>query len=442
MFESDSMIIPGSGPTGNPYMISDEDRMASALETALRRFYAQPLGGINLPDFDSHMPDYGESMRVLSQKGEGTDMAKQRARVCVGYNDDGSPVIQQIRGENELELSDNIVRAIMNSARRAEFIDVMVTSGSTVEFLAQKAPTLRDYTEEWQHTYKDRKQRENTKDGYASYLRHHIYPTWGDTPIDQISTRDIQEFLNKRSHLAAKTLREMLNLLKQIFDSAIEDKLITSNPARSSRLSNPGKASVSRKALDQETLAEIAGKLHLLNENDRRFLALALYTGMRKGEIIGLKWEDVDVAENLIYVRRSANVNKGKAIVGEPKTASGKRDIPIAPDLLHNLMPLKANGYIIVGQRNRSGQTPISGTTYNLMIDRIEKTIDMHGATAHVFCHSLGTLLYDASQNVKTVQDIMGHSDFKTTTDRYVHPVEARKQSAMQKVNSLIAPLE
>ena len=146
----------------------------------------------------------------------------------------------------------------------------------------------------------------------------------------------------------------------------MEDGLIPNNPAKSSRLSNPGKASKARQALDRETLAEIVSKLHLLEENDRRFLALAIFTGMRRGEIIGHRWEDIDLVNNVIHVLRSANINKGKAIIGETKTASGKRDIPIAPDLLRYLKPLKAAGYVIVGTRDKSGEEPISCTIYTL----------------------------------------------------------------------------
>ena len=375
-----------------------------------------------------------EASREPFPKGGETDMAVHRSRVCVGYNDDGSPVIQHIRGSSELDLADKIVQTILQSPRKNEFVDTPTSDTGKTPIV--EAPTLRVYTEEWRR-YKDGKQRQNTKDGYTSYLKCHIYPTWGDTPIDQIGTKDIQVFLNERSHLAAKTLREILNLLKQVLDSAVEDGFIPSNPAKSSRLSNPGKASKNREALDRDTLAEIASKLHLLEENDRRFLALALYTGMRRGEIVGLRWEDIDLENNVIHVQRSANINRGKGAIGETKTASSKRDIPIAPDLLNNLKPLKATGYVIVGKRDKSGAEPISCTIYSLMLKRIEKTIDMHGATAHVFRHSLGTLLY--SQNVKTVQSIMGHSDFKTTTDRYVHAIDERKQTAIQQVDSLIS---
>lgn len=376
-----------------------------------------------------------DALEALSEEGDQT-MAKHRIRVCVGYNDDGSLVTMQVSGNTQFELADNVVRALLNSNRRSEFV---TEERDTPKARTKNVPSFRVYTEEWQKTYKDDKQRDNTKAGYRSYLHKHIYPTWGTTPINQIETKDIQSFLNDRKELSAKTLREMLGLLKQIFDSAVEDKLLSENPAKSSRITNPGKPSRKREALSKSDVQEVLSKLDILQESDRRFMALLIYTGMRKGELIGLRWQDIDLANNVIHVTQSANVNKGKAVLGATKSKSGTRDIPIAPDLRKYLVPVKSTGYVVVGVRDSSGSAPISGTTYNQMVARIEKTIDLRGATAHTFRHTMGTMLYDAGQNVKTVQAIMGHSDFKTTADRYVHPVEERKQEAMIKVSQILA---
>ncbi len=72
------------------------------------------------------------------------------------------------------------------------------------------------------------------------------------------------------------------------------------------------------------------------------------------------------------------------------------------------------------------------------MMVRIHKSVNLHGATAHVFRHSPGTMLDDTGADVKTIQSILGQSDFKTTMDRYVHPRDARKQAAIQNVSSLL----
>ena len=72
------------------------------------------------------------------------------------------------------------------------------------------------------------------------------------------------------------------------------------------------------------------------------------------------------------------------------------------------------------------------------MWERIEKTINLHGATPHVFRHTMGTMLNDVGADVKTIQGVLGQRDFKTTADRYVHSRNERKQEAALKVSNLL----
>ena len=80
----------------------------------------------------------------------------------------------------------------------------------------------------------------------------------------------------------------------------------------------------------------------------------------------------------------------------------------------------------------------MSLTSFRWMTKRIRETIDLHGATAHVFRHTMGTMLNDAAADVKTIQSILGQSDYKTTMDRYVHPREDKKQEAIKKVGLML----
>lgn len=163
-------------------------------------------------------------------------MAKRRMRVCIGYKDDGSPVVTQVSADTELELSDKIVQTILKSARRSEF--VQIAEQAAAEELPI-IPTFKDYTEEWFQVYKAERIKRTTAGGYRSVIEGHFYPVWKDTLVDQISTKDIQVFLNKRKHLAEKSLKEMLTLLNSILESAKIDGHIEKNPASDKRLVIP-----------------------------------------------------------------------------------------------------------------------------------------------------------------------------------------------------------
>ncbi len=145
-------------------------------------------------------------------------------------------------------------------------------------------------------------------------------------------------------------------------------------------------------------------------------VALLTYTGMRRSEVLGLRWEDIDIDGRLLHVQRAATFTSNRPIVGTTKTRAGCRAIPITDHLLPYLQPARENGYVIGG-----GDTPITQSTYDRAMERISKTINLYGATAHVFRHSYLTFLGTLNTNIKTIQAIAGHSDIQTTMNRYVH---------------------
>lgn len=232
-------------------------------------------------------------------------MASHRMRICVGYDDEGNPITAQIRGVSELELADKVVRAILRSERREEFLRGMVLATEP------EAPPFKPYAEEWYATYKAHRIKATTAYAYQLILRR-LYAQWEDTPINQIETKDIQEFLNERKHLAEKYLQEMLIVMKSIFESARRDGHIKENPATDKRIVIPSKKKTVRKALELDEMREILLSLSKLEEMDKRYMMLLLFTGMRRGEVLGLKWEDVDLKKNVFHIERSITYPKGK----------------------------------------------------------------------------------------------------------------------------------
>lgn len=144
-------------------------------------------------------------------------------------------------------------------------------------------------------------------------------------------------------------------------------------------------------------------------------MALMMLTGTRRGEALGLRWEDIDLSAGLIHIQRNITYAQNQPFIGTPKTAKGERDVPINSMLLTHLEPIQKEGFII-------GDTePISRMLYRRRMERIEATIDLHGATAHIFRHSYLTYAASLGTGLKTLQSIAGHADIHTTMNRYVH---------------------
>ena len=221
-----------------------------------------------------------------------------------------------------------------------------------------------------------------------------------------------------------------------IMDSALRDGWINKNPATDSRIYNPSqKQAVGREALSIETVKDIIPSLCQLERTDRLYLSIVIFTGMRKGEVLGLRWEDFDLMENVIHVQRNATYTNNQPFLGTPKTRSGYRDVPIIPDLFAHLLPMGEKGFVV---SQKDPEKPLTLTAFRCMMKRINASVDLHGATSHVFRHTIGTMLNDTGADVKTIQSILGQSDFKTTMDRYVHPRDNKKQEAIKNVSLLL----
>lgn len=122
----------------------------------------------------------------LPEKGEPT-MAKHRMRVCIGYNDDGSPVEKMVSGNTQRELADRIVWSILNSERRSEFLEKCGLT-SDITDPTRKAPTFAAYVDQWMNTYKVGKLRPKTLKGYNDKIKCHLLPAFGNMLLTDITT--------------------------------------------------------------------------------------------------------------------------------------------------------------------------------------------------------------------------------------------------------------
>ena len=337
-------------------------------------------------------------------------MAKYRQRVLISLKTQETPVYQWVQANTHNDLNDQIVRAYINSGRIWEFMD-----RPTGPEIAKDEPSFSEYVENWMTLYKVHTLKPTTLRGYRTMLTAHLLDTFGNMKLRDIKPADIQGFLNANKQLARSYLVAMLTFMSQIFKDAIEDELAVTDPTASRKIVVPSDKVIVRDALPLEDYKAILASLPLLCTDDRRMMALMMLTGMRRGEALGLRWEDIDLSAGLIHIQRNVTYAQNQPFIGTPKTAKGERDVPINNMLLTYLEPIQMEGFII-------GDTePISRMSYRRRMERIEATIDLHGATAHIFRHSYLTYVASLGTDLKTLQSIAGHADIQTTMNRYVH---------------------
>lgn len=341
---------------------------------------------------------------------EGDEM-KERRNVLIGRNEDGSPLYKMLNADSQDEMNLKIAQFMIETGR------VNVKS----------VPLLKDFAEEWMQ--RKRKLKPTTVVNYRKYLDEYIVPTLGNKRLDKITSLDVQKLLDKHKDLARSTLKNTKEILSQIMKYAINDELIVKNPCSDIDIEIPSDKKTVRQPLSISDYRDILNNLDKLCNTDKRFIGLCMYTAMRRGEVLGLKWDDI--YDGYIHVVRNVtHPQQNSPVISTPKTKAGIRTIPIVPQL-SLILSKKEEGFII------GGECPISLSSYRNMWERINKTIDMHGATPHILRHSYLTYAVGETTDFKTIQGISGHADLSTLLNTYAHPQEEKVRKLSQKMSDL-----
>lgn len=354
-------------------------------------------------------------------------MAKRiRERVQIGTDVNGKPIYEWATGYSRQEVFLNAAAILQKYGQ--------IEAGPQKE--PPKTPYFETYMEEWWKLYKLPKLRHTTRTTYRNLLDNHILPFFKGKRLEEITTSTIQEFYNANSGKSLASVRQMSVILHQIFDLAVEDKHMSANPTNSKRLYMSG-SKKKRNALGDEEIRSIMKDLALLEATDKVSLAILLYTGMRRGEVLALRWEKIDWKRRLIYVDQAVTFLNNQPVLGQTKSEAGNRCIPLDDRLAEVLRPFRQISGYIVGD----GEKPMTERTFTRMWQRIGRRINLYGATPHIFRHTYITLAASSGIDVKTLQGIAGHSDIKMTMDRYAHHREEKVIEAREKIGGVFSAL-
>ena len=221
-----------------------------------------------------------------------------------------------------------------------------------------------------------------------------------------------------------------------------ENDVILNNPCKKSVKSDMGKPSQKKEALtidiQKKFLEQATGQSY---ENQYRFI---LQTGLRTGELVGLKWKDVDFEKKIVKIQRSMEYRHSVGVwrVGEPKSDSGYRTIPLTDEAVRILMaqkeknkkikviPMEWSEYIFL---SRKGE-PVKNSTYDTALFKICEKAGINKFSMHVLRHTFATRCIEGGMMPKTLQKILGHSNIGITMNLYVHITEEEKQKEIDMV--------
>ncbi len=274
--------------------------------------------------------------------------------------------------------------------------------------------------------------KESSLDRMVSAYNRHIVPYFADTRMDEVKPSQISTWQNtllNKASLCPKSIKSVRTILNVIFEDAVNDGLITSNPVRkASRLPNQKPPTI--KPFSVEEIQKI---LNTCKSQFRNFFAIGFFTGMRTGEIIGLKWEDIDLKNRTINIKRSI----GKGMISTPKTQSSYREI----EILNPLLPYLENQFKVTGDKE-SFVFLTSGNQHYFDSNKIrdyswKKTLeeaDIPYRTIYHMRHSFASLMISNGEDILWVSHMLGHSTPDMTLKKYAKYI---KQDYKQRASFL-----
>lgn len=301
----------------------------------------------------------------------------------------------------------------------------------------------------WYENYAKVKVRPSSHQTYLGYIRNHIQPHIGNLPLKKLSSLELQKLytlLLKRGRidrveskqqpkgLSAKTVRNIHQMLSTALDQAVEQRLLSSNPAKGCAL--PRVERHEMKTLTQEQLVALLREAKNSGVYEMYYIELA--TGLRRGELLGLKWEDIDLENAVIRIRRQVSRINGEVVEAPLKTKNAYRSIAIGPDAVAVLeqQKRKVGGSEWVFPSPTGG--PISPDSVLNMLHRVLDRAGLPRIRFHDCRHTTATLALQNGVDVKTVSGMLGHYSAGFTLDTYAHvTTQAQREAATTMGNVL-----
>ena len=278
--------------------------------------------------------------------------------------------------------------------------------------------TFGHFAQMWYDIYKKPYLRENSLNAIKYVLNLHILPVIGDYRIRDITPMQIQAIMANLSDKSNSLQSKVLVNMRSIFNAAQENGLVAKSPV--SVMLKPG----GKRTPEKETLTPQESQLLLervKNPRARTFLLIALHTGMRRGEIVGLQWEDIDFTTKMVHIRHNAVMSETSTTVNDfLKTKSGRRDVPLSEELGEWLAAQKKTShskYVLAMQNHK----PLTKSSYKSMWKLIERELPDTHVTAHILRHTYITRLFEAGLDIKEIQYLAGHSTVDMTLKVYTH---------------------
>ena len=373
-------------------------------------------------------------------QGDGTIRKRSdgrwEARIIIGHKNDGSPMYKSAFAKTQKSALKQL----------HQLLDLY----RDVDLTEECRMTLGEWMDKWLDEYMIFTIKENTIKGYRSQIDHQIKPFIGHKQLASLTTADIQKFYNKikkegRVHphpihghvLSDSMVRKIHMMLHEAMEVAVRERYIVRNPTDNTTI--PKKTTTEKQVLDDSQLNRfleaIQGEPYWHD-----FFYVEVMTGLRRGEICGIKWSDIDFNEGTLCIKRSVSTKEGGGVsIGETKTDAGVRTIIMPPSVVTLLWKKRSdaiNEWVFPHYTNPSD--PLHPSSAYKKLKTLLKRLELPLLRFHDLRHTFATQATDGGVDPKTLAGILGHTDASFTLDTYTHVTSDMQRGASAIVNTMM----
>ena len=354
------------------------------------------------------------------------DDGRWEGRIVVGHKKNGDSIFHYVYAPTQKELS----------AKLRQHID----SYQGADLTEQSRMTLSEWLDKWLEDMADTL-RPNTLRNYRSYIENHVRPSLGDKQLTRITPKDVQRFYEKLNDtLASGTVRRIHTTLHGALKAAQQAHLIASNPTE--QITAPRFSYRAKQVLTDEQL-DVFMRVIAEDEIWHDFFYTELTTGLRRGEICGLKWEDFDEVSGTLKICRTVYREDGGGLTtGDTKTNAGTRKVVLPGSTVTVLRERKKSALTewIFPNPLKPEQSVNPGSAYR-RLKILLKRAGLPNIRFHDLRHTFATHALASGVDVKTLSGILGHTRAAFTLDTYTHTTGDMQKRASEVVGDFLTDI-
>ena len=377
------------------------------------------------------------------KNGDGTVRLRKDGRwdgrIVIDYDDNGYPKTKNVLAKTKNECLEKL-QALKE-----------ICGGSTSAKMHPEMP-FGDWLAYWYENHSKPKLRPTTQANYESRIRLHIVPEIGKIPLNKLTQNDLQQFyarLKKTGRtrfteqhgegLSDRMVRMCHAVCRTALEKAMQDGLIRTNPAIGCKL--PPKKAREMQVLDREELQRLL--IQAEAEGYYELFLLDLATGLRRGELMALQWDDLDFKTGVLNVNKQIYDVKGELQLSTPKTKTSIRKLALPPAVVSVLKEYRAtvNSRWMFPSPVKE-DCPMTPCAIRKRLQKILEHAECKHVRFHDLRHTFATLSLQNGIDVKTLSAMLGHVSAATTLDIYTHITDDMRHSAAANIDRGIGKAE